>query len=289
MTFHPPKCSNGQTSHPAIEGKSEVVPRAGVTIAIPNWNHEVLLPRSISSALRTIAVLREQGVPGEVLVVDDCSRDGSLALLRQLEALYRADGLSVLAFATNEGLAASRNQAILNARFPYIVFLDADNELVPTNLPYFVRTLRETRAAAAYGTLLMRTVSARFAFGVTSNESVQPKLFEGNYIDALAIFDREQLLDVGGYVTGCSQTSGREDFELWLNLATNGRQIVFVPMVLGYYYVLPESMIQTTDSWETARNRIARVFDQVRIRSAMPMNTDCCRYHPDIGYIGKAR
>ncbi len=30
----------------------------GVTIAIPNWNHEVLLPRSILSALRALAVLR---------------------------------------------------------------------------------------------------------------------------------------------------------------------------------------------------------------------------------------
>jgi glycosyltransferase involved in cell wall biosynthesis len=270
-----------------------VVPRAGVTIAIPNWNHEVLLPRSISSALRAIAVLREQKVAGEVLVIDDCSRDGSLTLLRQLEALHRADGLRVLAFAKNEGLAASRNQAILNARFPYIAFLDADNELIPANLPYFVRTLKETRAAAAYGTLLMRTVSSRTAFGVASNESVQPKLFEANYIDALAVFDRQQLLDVGGYSTWRSHKRGtchgREDFELWLNLASNGRQIVFVPVVLGYYYVLPGSMIQTTETWETARNRIVRAFDQLRIRSALPMNTACCRYHPDIGYLGAAR
>ena len=266
-----------------------MVPRPGVTIAIPNWNHEVLLPRSIASALRALAVLRDQGVPGEVVVIDDCSRDGSLTLLRQLEAVHRSDGLRVLAFATNEGLAASRNQAILNARFQYIAFLDADNELIPANLPYFVLTLRETHAAAAYGTLLMRTLSARIAFGVTSNESVQSKLFEGNYIDALAVFDRQQLLDVGGYITGCKETCGREDFELWLNLATNGRQIVFVPVVLGYYYILPNSMIQTTETWETARNRIARAFDQLRIRSALPMNTECCKYHPDIGYIGKAQ
>ena len=61
--------------------------QAGVTIAIPNWNHEVLLPRSVLSALRTVAILREQGVPAEVLVIDDFSRDGSLTLLRQLEAL----------------------------------------------------------------------------------------------------------------------------------------------------------------------------------------------------------
>src|SRR5690348_3532366 len=96
----------------------------GVTIAIPNWNHEVLLPRSILSALRAIALLREQGIAGEVLVIDDFSRDGSPTLLRQLEALYCRFNLRVLAFGANAGLAASRNQALTHARFRYVAFLD---------------------------------------------------------------------------------------------------------------------------------------------------------------------
>ena len=32
--------------------------RPGVTIAIPNWNHECMLARSILSGLRTLDVLR---------------------------------------------------------------------------------------------------------------------------------------------------------------------------------------------------------------------------------------
>jgi len=35
--------------------------------------------------------------PVRVLVVDDSSRDGSLTLLRQMEALHAPDGLRVLA------------------------------------------------------------------------------------------------------------------------------------------------------------------------------------------------
>src|SRR5262245_39842065 len=121
-----------------------MIAQAGVTIAIPNWNHELLLPRSIGSALRAIDLLRSEGVPAEVLVIDDGSRDGSQTLLRQLEALYYQDGLRCLAFQANAGLAASRNQTLNHARYRYLAFLDADNELIPENLPLFVKTLEQT-------------------------------------------------------------------------------------------------------------------------------------------------
>src|SRR5437660_1438594 len=123
---------------------------AGVTIAIPNWNHEILLPRAITSALRAVAILRERGMPAEVLVIDECSRDGSLTLLRQLEALHYRDGLRCLSFASTASLATSRNEAAHHARYRYLAFLDADNELIPENLPIFLETLQQTRAAAVY-------------------------------------------------------------------------------------------------------------------------------------------
>ena len=198
----------------------------GVTIAIPNWNHEILLPRSIASALRAMDLLRSEGVPAEVLVIDDFSRDGSQTLLRQLEALYYKDGFRCLTFGANAGLAASRNQTLNHARYRYLAFLDADNELIPENLPLFVKTLEQTRAAVAYGNLLIRTPTADHAHFATSNESIQKRLFQGNYVDAFSVWDRFQLLDVGGY--DASYHFG-EDYEMWLHLATNGRRIVFVP------------------------------------------------------------
>lgn len=254
----------------------------GVTIAIPNWNHEFLLPRSLASALRAIALLRAEGVGGEVLVIDDHSRDGSLVLLRQLEALHYADGLRVLAFGSNGGLVASRNEGLLNARFPYITFLDADNELVPENLLCFVRTLQQTRAAAAYGNLLVRTVTSQCAHSVVSGESIQAKLFQDNYVDAFAVFDRHQILDAGGYVL---DQHIQEDHELWLHLAVSGRRLVFVPVVLGYYYLLPSSMCQAEDKSEIGRNRLKRVFNQLGHRAGQPMNTRHLRYHPELGYL----
>jgi teichuronic acid biosynthesis glycosyltransferase TuaG len=260
---------------------------AGVTIAIPNWNHEILLPRAISSAMRAVALLRDRGVPAEVIVIDDCSRDGSLTLLRQLEALYHKDGLRLVAFGVNGGLAANRNYALVNARYRYIAFLDADNELIPENLPFLIDTLDRTKAAAAYGNLLVRYTAAEYAHNLLSNESIQDRLFDGNYIDAFAVFDRLQVLDVGGYDESYQALAlaGWEDHELWLHLATNGRRVIFVPVVLGYYYVLPGSMAQDSVKFRAAQERIKRKYAQVNVRKYLPLNTNLLRYHPELGAL----
>jgi glycosyltransferase involved in cell wall biosynthesis len=258
--------------------------QAGVTIAIPNWNHEILLPRAITSALRAVELLGRQGVPAEVLVIDDCSRDGSQTLLRQLEALHYRDGLRCLAFGANAGLAASRNQALDHARYRYLAFLDADNELIPENLPQFVRALDQTGAAVAYGNLLVRSPTGDHAHHALSNESIQKKLFRygSNYVDAFSIWDRLQLRDVGGYD---ASLQALEDHEMWLHLATNGRQIVFVPAVLGYYYILPAAMSRDSPKQESTAARLVRIFNQLGAREFLHVNTCHIMYHPDLGYL----
>jgi glycosyltransferase involved in cell wall biosynthesis len=259
-------------------------PAEGVTIAIPNWNHELLLPRSISSALHGVKQLRSAGVPAEVLVVDDCSRDGSLSLLRQLEALHYHDGLRVMGLARNLGMpAAVRNVALHAARFQYVAFLDADNEIVPENLHAFYRSIVATSAAIVYGNLLAYD-SATTPVGFVSNESFQRRMFQANYIDTCALADRFQVTDDGGWTADPRVRC--EDWELYLHLGCTGRRIVFVPLVFGYYYDLPHSVVKTAQiDGPAENNRVRRTFDQLGIRDRISLNTELLRYHPDIGWI----
>lgn len=257
---------------------------AGVTIAIPNWNHEYLLARSVGSAVRAVRALRAHDVPAEVLVVDDYSRDGSLTLLRQIEALHFDDGVRVIALAQNGGLPVARNVALLNARFRYIAFMDADNELVPENLYQFYRAIMQTRAAVVYGNLVWQGRTAGHA-SLMSNESFQSRAFTENYIDAFALVDRLQVLDTCGYLNSV-EMQAREDWELYLHLAANGRRIIFVPLVFGIYYDVIGSMIKEADeSHDRQQAYIRRVFDQLGIRGRLTLNTRHLRYHPDVGYI----
>jgi succinoglycan biosynthesis protein ExoO len=263
-------------------------PPNGITIAIPNWNHELVLGRSVGSALRAAALLRAMDVLVEVLVLDDASRDGSATLLRQLEALYFEDGLRVLLRAENSGApAAVRNQALFEARYRYILFLDADNEVLPENLPLFYRSICDTNAALVYGSLIFVNTESGEVQYLLSDESFQDRIIDGNYIDTLALVDRMQLLEANGFLAD-ERMAGREDWELNLHLAFNGRRLVFVPVVMGYYHAMPHSLItekMPPEVWQRQLGYVRRAFNQLGLRWGHLLNTRHLRYHPDLGYI----
>ena len=255
--------------------------QAGVTIAIPNWNHEILLPRSIASALRAMDLLRKKGVPAEVLVIDDASRDGSQTLLRQLEALYSKDGLRCLCFGVNAGTAASRNQTLNHARYRYLAFLDADNELIPENLPLFLETLQQTQAAVAYGNLLVRTPTADYAHYVLSNESFQKRLFRGKL--------RRCVLGLGqGPVPRRGRLRHLSLHRRPRDVAAPGHQRPPDRLCPRSHRLLLSLALPEVERSPTARNcraRFLHIFNQVKVREFLQMNTCHLRYHPALGYI----
>lgn len=260
---------------------------AGVSIITPNWNHEYLLGRSLHSALRTVQALRTEGVPSEVIVVDDASRDGSPTLLRQLEALYFEQGLRVQLLPSNVGPAEARNHALRSATYRYILALDADNELFPENVIYFYRSSLATGAAITYGSLIvLEGGEPNFITNNQSYQFVEPRI--GNPIDTLCLLDRSQLLEVDGYFDSQRQLLGFEDWLLHLHLATSGRLIVFVPILLGCYHILSGSLFNQIAQGEELQRRhsyIRRVYDQLGIREDGLLNTRWLRYHPDLGYL----
>lgn len=260
--------------------------RPGITIVIPNWNHEFVLPRSISSALNAVRELRSCQIDADILVLDDHSRDGSMPLLLQLEALYGYDGLKVVAFDVNQGVVALRNFALKEARFQYILFLDADNALFPKNLSIFYRAIQQTNAAVVYGNVVRHGPQSTY-FDLFNNEVVQQHIFQQNYIDMFGLYDRLQLADTGG-LTEHPLMGGHEDWELILHLAVSGRRLVFVPIMMGIYYEMPGSRVSpfhTKEAKEQRQEYIERVFDQLQIRQKQMMRTLQLRYHPDIGYL----
>jgi glycosyltransferase involved in cell wall biosynthesis len=106
---------------------------SGLTIFIPNWNHEALLPRALKSAFEAVAVLQSNGFGAEVLVIDDASRDGSLKLLRTIQSVYGRDDLRVVSLRKNYGQARLANLALEISSFRFVLRLDADNQLMPEN------------------------------------------------------------------------------------------------------------------------------------------------------------
>ena len=215
---------------------------SGLTIAIPNWNHRPYLPRSINSAIATSRrVTQQTGQPVEILVLDDASRDGSQRFLNDLATSGLADELVTHFSATNNGLGATRNLAIKLARFRWVLFLDADNELIPDGAASLFSAAQQTGAAFTYGTLI--DVRLGRAFNVRSNERASTRLTVENYIDALGIVDTEVLEVYGGYRED-RDLKQWEDWDLLLHLIAENLEIVFVPLVVAEYHILRHSMLQ---------------------------------------------
>ena len=263
------------------------IPSLGVTIAILNWNQEAVLPRAITSARKAATVLRSYNVAVEILVIDHGSNDGSITLMRQLEALYFEEGLRLWALADHQSPGYGRNQTLSLASYRYVVILDADNEIIPENIYQFYRAINETQATVVYGNLLRPDNEARRSF-LINHESFQHRMFSQNYIDVFALVDRLAVLENGGFTTG-GVGAIPEDWELYLRLAARGHRLVFVPLTLGIYHDLPNSLskeIVADDHYlEIILSQVKRAFDQVEARSQLPLNTHLLQYHPDVGYL----
>lgn len=254
----------------------------GLTIVIPNWNHRNFLPRSIRSARAAVAALRDIGEPAEVLVIDDASRDGSQRQLRSLSYFYGWDDVSTVFLNENQGLCAVRNLGLQLARYRYALFLDADNEVDRTGVSYLYRAADQTGAIFCYGSLL--DVRAGQVVGIRSNEAATSQLTVGNYVDALALVDADEVIAVGGY-TNDREMQYWADWELVLHLIAEESLIVFVPVIAGRYHMLPVSMLaESADRQQEDVQVVRRTYWQTGSLhwNRAPLGRV---FHPDVGFL----
>lgn len=107
-----------------------------VSVVIPAFNREATVLRAINSALgQTYPVL-------EVIVVDDCSSDGTVGMVESVDD-YR---VRIIRNPVNSGACRSRNVGIEAAVGDYIALLDSDDEWLPEKLEKQMAALDETGA-----------------------------------------------------------------------------------------------------------------------------------------------
>lgn len=94
-----------------------------VSILIPMYNAEIFLSETIESALNQTW----QNI--EIILVDDGSKDSSLAVARQ----YESSRVKIIA-QENQGQSASENRALREAQGDFIQYLDADDLLAPDKI-----------------------------------------------------------------------------------------------------------------------------------------------------------
>ena len=113
-----------------------------VSVIMPAYCAE----RFLQAAVDSVRQQTEQN--WELLIVDDCSTDGTFHLAQQLAA---ADNrITALRNEQNMGVAATRNRGIALAKGAYIAYLDSDDLWLPQKLEQQLRLLQAKQADIAY-------------------------------------------------------------------------------------------------------------------------------------------
>lgn len=99
---------------------------ATFSVIIPAYNYASTLPRAVGSVLPQLSA-----VGAELLVIDDGSTDNTRAVLDDLRA---ASAEIQVIHKENGGPASVRNLGIAKTSGQYLIFLDADDELLPDAL-----------------------------------------------------------------------------------------------------------------------------------------------------------
>ena len=97
-----------------------------ISVVIPLYNKETSIAQSLNS------VLSQSYNDFEVVLVDDGSTDGSVAIVDSID-----DPRIHLIRQENGGPSKARNTGVKNAKGEWILFLDADDELLPGALSHF--------------------------------------------------------------------------------------------------------------------------------------------------------
>ena len=112
-----------------------------LSVVIPVYNERPW----VRELVRRVAAVP---IPKEILIIDDCSTDGTRDILRELE---RHEDVRVIYQGQNRGKGAALRAGFRQARGDIVLVQDADLEYDPAEYPRLIQPILENQADVVYG------------------------------------------------------------------------------------------------------------------------------------------
>lgn len=126
-----------------------------LSMVIPCYNEQATLAAIAAEVMK----LASPTLAIEVLIVDDASTDGSLAVAEELSA--RFSGIKVIRHERNRGKGAALRTGFLAATGDFVGVQDADLEYDPQDYLKLLRTAEETGCDVVFGSRYLKRSSGR--------------------------------------------------------------------------------------------------------------------------------
>ena len=235
-----------------------------VSVIIPVYKVERFIEQTILS-------VENQNYPDiEVVLVDDCTPDGSAAIIKRLQVTY--PNIIYHKLERNSGAAVARNKALNMATGRYVAFLDGDDIWAEGKLEKQMAFMK--KYSAAISCTAMDTVDeVGNALGSVRNvrEKISYRFLLRNTMIATSttIVDRNQT---GNFQMPLRR--GGQDYATWLMLMRNGTLCWGLDEVLSHYRVVSGSL--SSNKWKSIRQfwEIQTVNERInKVPAAMNV---CC-------------
>ena len=251
----------GESPVPAADDSPHAV---AISVVVPAYNAAAHIPRALDS------VLGQTHPPAEIIVVDDGSTDATAEVVRSYGSAVR------LITTDHVGAGQARNMGIEAARYPWIAFLDADDEWLPEKLALQAALVaRHPDLVWCYSNMYVQRVGRE---GRTLSHDPQRvgrllrerEVFD-DYLRALAagaptscitwMIRRDALDAVGGF---CPQRPWAQDADLALRLAYCWPRIGYVRRPLAVNHFGRSDSI-TVRHWDDVEQRCRFIEQHVEL------------------------
>jgi len=197
-----------------------------VSVVMPVYNGETSVLESIDS------ILSQKYSSLELIVIDDCSTDRSLSIIKQRALLDSR--MVIISLPDNRGVASARNAGIEASTGRYIAFCDADDIWLSDKLEKQIAAFEATRAAICFGSYAL--IDEKGAYLGTRKVpegfiSLQEMLFFNR------IGNLTSIIDLDLCAKPLQLPIKHEDYAMWLSLMMGGATAYALSDCLGCYRI----------------------------------------------------
>lgn len=196
-----------------------------VSVIMPNYNCEKFLEETINS------VINQTYKNWELLIVDDCSTDGSVEVIKKLQTTD--DRIKLYINEKNSGAAASRNKALREATGKWIAFLDSDDLWLEDKLEKQIAFMEENGYKFSFTKYGHIDENSKFLNRIVCGPKkvTKRKMFRYCYLGCLTVmYDAEAV----GLIQIDDGIQKRNDYAMWLKVSKKATAY-YLDEVLAYY------------------------------------------------------
>ncbi|MCL6619537.1 glycosyltransferase family 2 protein [Thermomonas hydrothermalis] len=227
-----------------------------LSVVVPVHNEEDNVAPLVDEILRAL----RGRIDFEIVYVDDASRDGTLARLRQLQAV--TPELRVIRHLTNAGQSTAVRNGVKAARAPWIATLDGDGQNDPADIPNLLaqrdrapadvklfagwRVNRQDSGSKRWASKFANAIRSRLLRDATPDTGCGIKLFEREAFLELPYFDHMHrylpaLMQRAGWQTVSVPVNHRPRSAGVSKYTNLGRALVGIRDLLGVSWLIARS------------------------------------------------